>query len=55
MLLLDIIKTIVSVLRSEKMAQEINSILNRYISWIAQLVRALALKAKGPGSSSGPG
>ena len=29
------------------MAQEINSILYRYMSWIAQLVRALARKAKG--------
>ena len=44
-----------SVLRSEKMAQEDNSIVDRYMSWIAQLVRALAQKAKGPGSSPGPG
>ena len=44
-----------SVLRSEKMAQEINSIVIQYMSWIAQLVRALARKAKGPGSSPDPG
>ena len=43
-----------SVLRSEKMAQEINYIVDRYMSWIAQLIRALALKTKGPGSSPGP-
>ena len=41
-----------SVLRSEKMASEINSIVVRYMSWIAQMVRALAQKAKGLGSSS---
>ena len=40
-----------SVLRTEKMAQEINSIVVRYMSWIAQLVRTIALKAKGLGSS----
>ena len=44
-----------SVLRSEKMAQEVNSIVDRYMSWIAQLVRALARKAEGLGSSPGPG
>ena len=44
-----------SVLRTEKMTQEINSIVARYTSWIAQLVRALAQKAKGAGSSPGPG
>ena len=38
-----------SVLRTEKKAQEINSIMDRYMTWIAQLVRALAQKAKGPG------
>ena len=43
------------VLRSEKMAQEVDSIVDRYMSWIAQLVRALAREAKGPGSSPGPG
>ena len=43
-----------SVLRSEKMAQGINSIVDRCMSWIAQLVRALARKAKGPGSGPGP-
>ena len=43
------------VLRTQKVAQEINSIVDRYMSWIAQLVRALAQKAKGPGSSPGPG
>ena len=44
-----------SVLRTEKMAQEINSIVDRYMSWIAQLVRALAREGKGPGSSPSPG
>ena len=44
-----------SVLRSEKMAQEINSIVDWYMSWIAQLVRALARKAKCLGSRPGPG
>ena len=39
----------------KKLAQEINSIVVRYMSWIAQLVRALAWKAKGPGSNPGPG
>ena len=34
---------------------EINSIVDLYVSWIAQLVRALARKGKGPGSSPGPG
>ena len=42
-------------LRTEKMAQEINSIVARYMSWIGQLVRALARKAKAPGSNPGPG
>ena len=42
-------------LRTEKMAQEINSIVARYLSWIAQLVRALVWKAKGPCSSTSPG
>ena len=42
-------------LKVEKMARKINSIVVRYMSWIAQLVRALARKAKGPGSSPGPG
>ena len=37
------------------MAQEINSVLDQYMSWIAQLVRPLACKAKGPGSSASPG
>ena len=37
------------------MAREIISIMDRYMAWIAQLVRALARKAKGPGSSPGPG
>ena len=32
----------------------INSIVDPYLSWIAQLVRALVYKAKGPGSSPGP-
>ena len=32
-----------------------NLVFRRYLSWIAQLVRALARKAKGPGSSPGPG
>ena len=41
--------------RSEKMAREINFIVVQYMSWTAQLVRALAQKAKGPGSSPGPG
>ena len=36
-------------------AREINSIVVRYMSWIAQLVIALARKAKDPGSSPGPG
>ena len=36
-------------------AQEINSIVYRYLSWIAQLVRELARKAKCPGSSPGSG
>ena len=40
-----------SVLRTEKMAQETNSIVVRYLSWIAQL--ALARTSKGPGSSPG--
>ena len=31
------------------------TIVDWYLSWIAQLVRALAQKAKGPDSSSGPG
>ena len=44
-----------SVLRSEKMAQEIKSIVDWYLPSIAQLVRELARKAKGPGSSPGPG
>ena len=44
-----------SVLRSEKMAQEINPIVDWYMFWIAELVRALAQKAKGLGSSPGPG
>ena len=44
-----------SVLRTEQMAREINSIVDPYFSLIAQLVRALARKAKGPGSSLGPG
>ena len=44
-----------SVLRLVKMAQEINYIVVRYMSWIAQLDRALAWKAKGLGSSPGPG
>ena len=44
-----------AVCRSEKMAQEIKSLVDRYMSWIAQLVRALARKAKGPGSNPGPG
>ena len=39
----------------EKMTQEINSIVDRYMSWIAQLARALARKAKGPGSNPVPG
>ena len=54
---LDIIKTQyrMSVMRSEMMAQEINTIVLRYMSWISQLVLALARKAKGPGSSPGPG
>ena len=30
-------------------------IVDRYMSWIAQLVRALAWKVKGLGSSPGPG
>ena len=42
-------------LRSEKMAREINSIVVRYMSWRAQLVRVLVRKAKGPGSSPGTG
>ena len=29
--------------------KEINSIVDPYLSWITQLVRALASKAKGPG------
>ena len=33
---------------------DINSIMDPYLSWIAQLVRALARKANGPGSSPGP-
>ena len=33
------------------MAQEINSIVVPYMSWIAQLVRALVRKAKGPGQN----
>ena len=37
------------------MAREINSIIDRYMSWIALLVRALARKAKDLGSSPGPG
>ena len=44
-----------SVLRPERMAQEMNYIVNRYLSSIAQLVRALARKANGPGSNPGPG
>ena len=44
----------ISVLRSEMMAQEINSIADWYLSWIVQLVRALACKAKGPGSNPSP-
>ena len=44
-----------SVLRIERMAQEINSVMDRYLYWIAQLVRALARKAKGPDSSPGSG
>ena len=39
----------------EAMAQDINSTEDQYMSWIAQLVRALARRAKGPGSSPGPG
>ena len=35
--------------------KEINSIMDLYLSWIAQLVRALVHKAKGLGSTSGPG
>ena len=35
--------------------KEKNSILDRVLSWISQLVRALARKAKGPGPSPGPG
>ena len=35
-------------------SKEINSIVDPYLSWIAQFVRALARKAKGPGSSLGP-
>ena len=42
------------VLRSERMAQEINFIEDRYLSWMAQLIRALVRKAKGPSSSPGP-
>ena len=37
------------------MAQEIYSIVDRYMFRIAQFVKALARKAKGPGSSPGPG
>ena len=44
-----------SVLMLERMAQEINSIVDRYMFWIAQLVRELARKAKDLGSSSGLG
>ena len=43
------------VLRTEKMAQEINSIVDWYLSWMAQLVRELTWKSKGPGSSPSPG
>ena len=39
-----------SVLMLEKMAQEIHSNVDRYMSWIAQLFTALARKAKGLGS-----
>ena len=31
-----------SILRSERMVQEINCIVNQYLSWITQLIRALA-------------
>ena len=44
-----------SVLRTEKMAQEINSIVDPYLCLLSQLVRALARKAKVPGSSPDPG
>ena len=33
---------------------KINSIVDWYLSWMAQVVRALSRKAKGPGSSPGP-
>ena len=33
---------------------EINSIVDWYLSWMAQVERELARKAKGPGSSPGP-
>ena len=33
-----------SALRTEKMAEAINSVVVQYMSWIAQLVRALAQK-----------
>ena len=46
-------KDSMSVQRSEKIVQE--TIMDWYMSWIAQLVRALARKAKGSGSSPGPG
>ena len=40
---------------AESMAQEMNYIVDRYLSSIAQLVRALERKANCPGSSPGPG
>ena len=51
----DIIKTQCVGPEDGKVAQEINSIVVRNMSWIAQLIRALARKVKGPGSNPGPG
>ena len=39
----------------ERKTLEIDSIVDWYLFMIAQLVRALTRKAKGPGSSPGPG
>ena len=51
----DIVTTLLFSLRLERKTLDINSIMDWYLSWIAQLARALARKAKGPGSSPGPG